>query len=147
VTGDWGYVPGGDYKLADTGDTVQDAPLSAAATALTVTDVQNFQVGQTLIIEDEQLGISDKADTTTLTVERGINGSVAAEHVQTTAISRVLWPGTPMVVTGALAAKLWRGRDSAFAGALSAAAPVLESGVLWDDRLRSQAAPLMRRPF
>lgn len=147
VTGDWGYVPGGDYLTGLTGDTVQDAPLLVEATTLTVGDVQRFQLGQTLIIASEQLGVTDKPQVDELTVARGINGSTAAEHTNSTAISRVVWPRTPMAVTGALGAKLWRGRDSAFAGVLSASAPVMEAGVLWDKRLREASDVLMRRAF
>jgi hypothetical protein len=76
------------------GDTVQDAPLTASATTLNVSLASGvasdglsprFQVGQLLRIESEYLVITG-ISTNALTVGRGARGSTAAIHVATTAI-------------------------------------------------------------
>jgi len=69
----------------DSTDTVQDDPLSDSATTLNVSDGGNFEVGETIKIEDEYLRIT-AINTNTLTVIRGVYGTTAASHVQTTAI-------------------------------------------------------------
>lgn len=86
VTGVWGYHPNYSVAWSDSGDTVQDASLSADATTISVTDadagaVPRFQVGQLLRIDDEYLHlIAVDTDTNTLTVKRGVQGTTAAVH-------------------------------------------------------------------
>ena len=84
VTGVWGYHRNYDSAYTAT-DTVQSDPLTAIGTTLAVSDGDNFQRGQTLRIGDEWLYVSDIA-TNNLTVERGLNGSTAAEHAADTVI-------------------------------------------------------------
>jgi hypothetical protein len=75
---------------------VEDNPLTAAATSITVNDADGadlfadtprFKVQQILRIESEYVFVTAK-DTTgnKLTVIRGVNGTTAASHVQNTAI-------------------------------------------------------------
>jgi len=98
VTGIWGYNENWDAAWLSSLDTVQDDPLTAAATTLTVSDADGldakgisprFQVGQMLSIEDEYLYVAGVTAGTTneLTVVRAENGSTAAAHVQDTAIT------------------------------------------------------------
>jgi hypothetical protein len=97
IIGFWGYHDNWAGAWEDSSDTVQDDPLSNSATTLTVTDVDGddingipnrFKRQQLLKIEDEILWITDTNKTDeTLTVRRGMNGTTAASHVQTTAIS------------------------------------------------------------
>lgn len=91
LTGVWGYHS--DYAHAWAAvDTVQDNPLSASATTLTVTDVDGVDLwgftprmdrGNLLRIGDEYLVVT-AVDTVanTATVRRGVNGTTAAEHAQ-----------------------------------------------------------------
>lgn len=96
VTGTWGWHP--DYANAfDSVDTVQNNPLTAAATSITVADADGtdlwgftprFSPGNLIKIEDELIDvIAVNTSTDVLTVRRGRNGTTAAAHVQTTAIS------------------------------------------------------------
>lgn len=96
VTGIWGWNQ--DYSNAfDSVDTVQDNPLSASATTITVSDADGadldgftprFSPGNLIRIESELIDITGVNTTTNvLTVRRGVNGTTAAAHVQTTAIA------------------------------------------------------------
>jgi hypothetical protein len=141
VTADWGWP----RTVRSSGDTVQDNPLSAAATTLTVVEAQRFEVAQTLRIESEQLFITDKPTATTLTVTRGVNGSTAANHTQATAIDILTFEAPSVaVVTAGLAARLWRRRDTAFSDVASDADPTLEMGPLGQD-FEFLLAPLVKR--
>jgi hypothetical protein len=105
VTGIWGYHPDWDSAWIDSGDTVQDNPLSAVATTITVNDVDaanvdgtpRFQVGQVLRIESEYVRVLATDDAlNTLTVARGINGTTAASHNNATALE-IYQPPTDVV--------------------------------------------------
>lgn len=80
VAGTWGYHEDWDNAFLGSLDTVQDNPLSAAATSLTVSNADGadadgfeprFQVGQLLQIESEWLYVAAvNATTSVLTVAR-----------------------------------------------------------------------------
>jgi hypothetical protein len=97
VAGLWGYhTRYGDQAWLSSLDTVQDNPLSAAATTLNVQDAdgldaggesQRFQAGQMLRIDSEFIDVLAVDNTTNqLTIARGVNGTTAAQHTQGTAI-------------------------------------------------------------
>ncbi len=96
VTGIWGWHDDPATMWRDSGDSVQDDPLTDSATTLTVTDADGadgdqvtprFQVGQLLRIAAEFVRVlAVDAATNTLTIQRGIQGTTAAEHSQDTAI-------------------------------------------------------------
>lgn len=118
ITGIWGYHPDWNHAWSDSGDTVQDASLSASATAMTVTDADagdnpRFQVGQLLRLEDEYLHIT-AIDTATniLTVERGVNGTTAVSHANGTAIEMYQMPADVSQLTLRWALWLYREPDS-----------------------------------
>ena len=98
LTGIWGYHDEWSDAWEDSGDSVQDDPLSDSATSIEVNDADGddinglpfrFKVQQLLRIEDEYLwitGIDQTSDPNTLTVRRGRNGSTAASHAKNKAI-------------------------------------------------------------
>ena len=108
IAGRWGYW----HHSAASGDTVQDNPLSASATSVNVSSGENFSVAQTLLIESEQLYIT-AISVNVLTVQRGVNGTVAASHVQSTPISIFEYPAEVVQATLMQAARWWRRKDSA----------------------------------
>jgi len=96
VTAIWGYHEDWDNAWENSQDDVENNPLTAAGTSITVNDADGadqcgltprFQPLQLLKIEDEYVYVT-ATDTSTnkLTVIRGVNGTTAAAHVQNTAI-------------------------------------------------------------
>lgn len=98
VSGVWGWHDDWTQAWRSSGDSVQNAPLSASATSLSVLDADGedaagesprFQVGHLLRAGSEYLRVlAVNTATNTLTVQRGVQGSSAAEHTQ----------GTPLAV-------------------------------------------------
>lgn len=96
VTGTWGYHDDWANAWLDTGDTVQDNPLTSSATTLTLTDVDGVDAygvtprvspGMLLKVESEYLYVQDTSTAAnTATVVRGVNGTTAAQHAQGTAV-------------------------------------------------------------
>lgn len=94
VAGYWGWHKDYTHAWAASGDTVQDNPLTAAATSITITDDVHFKTLQLLKIESELALITEivPGSPDKLTVTRGVNGSTAAAHVKTTPI--YIWTPT-----------------------------------------------------
>lgn len=104
IIGDWGFTDERDRIFEDTIDAVVDDPLTAAATTLTVTDVDGadkwgitprISHGQILQIESEfaeVTGTDTATGSNTATIVRGVNGSAAAAHVKTTQIDKFMPP-------------------------------------------------------
>lgn len=120
VTGIWGYHPRGyagwdSAAWADSGDTVQDTPLSASATTLTVSDADagtpaRFQVGQLLRLADEYLRVIAVDSTSNqLTVQRGVQGTAASSHLASTPIE--IYQTPPEIVQLTLRWALWFYRE------------------------------------
>ena len=118
VEGVWGYHPDWSNAWSDSGDSVQDASLSASATSITITNADagaspRFQIGQLIRIEEEYLHIT-AIDTASniLTVERGVNGTSAASHASTTPIEIYQMPADVAQLTLRWALWLYREPDS-----------------------------------
>ena len=96
VTGWWGYHEDWSNAWQNSQDTVENDPLSASGTSITVNDADGadlfgntprFKVGQLLKIESEYCYVSAvNTSTNALTVIRAVNGTTAAAHVQNTEI-------------------------------------------------------------
>jgi hypothetical protein len=122
VIGTWGYHNDWSNAWADSQDEVEDNPLTAAATTLTVNSVGGkdergipgrFNVQQLLRIESEYLYVTDiQGPANTLTVIRGINGTTAAQHAQNTQID--IYRPMPDVVKAlkTLASYAYKRRDA-----------------------------------
>lgn len=113
ITGVWGFSR--DYANAwlDSGDTVDDNPLSSSATTLTVTDSTLFEEGQLLQIESEWLLVETVATATTLTVKRGVHGTTGASHIQGTQID-IFQVDEAVQLETAKQVALWYSRQGGF---------------------------------
>jgi hypothetical protein len=78
IAGVWGY---GDGISATPyiADTTTNKALDASETGVDVTSATNLSAGQLILVESEQMYIYS-ISSTTLTVERGVNGTTAATH-------------------------------------------------------------------
>ena len=102
VTGVWGWHDRWTQAWRDSGDSVLDDPLSASATALTVSDADaadrdgagpRFQAGQLLRIEGEYLRVTAvDATANRLTLLRAAQGTSAAPHASATTIETYAAP-------------------------------------------------------
>lgn len=109
-------VIGHDYETAATGLTgtlssSSDTTLTASADASTL-----ISVGDTLVIESEQLDVTDVTGST-IGVTRGINGTTAASHT-TAAISRRVFPSPVVEAVTMLVARTFREAQTGFSGAV-----------------------------
>ena len=111
IDGKWGYRE----VTKDSGaDINEGAQYSATDTTLTVTDGSKFKVGQTIVIESEQLYVT-AISTNDLTVTRGVNGTTAATHTDSTDMSIFNYPEEVVQACLIQTARLWKRKDSGFA--------------------------------
>jgi hypothetical protein len=121
VDGVWGFHEAYDRAWIDTLDSVQDDPLAAGVTSITVQDADGvdergdsrFPILGCIRLEDEVAQVmAVDTNTNTLTVRRAQLGTVAAQHDQGTTVQRY----TPMadVENACLALAVWmyRTKDS-----------------------------------
>lgn len=109
-------VRGYSYEVEDTLQTVQDNPLGSSATTMTVVATTDISAGETLKVEDEQVRVRSVADATTLTIERGVNGTTAASHAQGVTVYRRRYPRDIEQACIVRAIDLKRGAPGAFGG-------------------------------
>ena len=96
IVGIWGCTDDRNAMWENSGDTTENAPLTAAGTSLTVNDIDGadrwgmvprFQPGQLIKMGTEYAEITATNPTlNTCTIVRGMNGSTAAEQAQNTVI-------------------------------------------------------------
>lgn len=75
AVGIWGY----SFEKQSVG-TLGAAIATTSATSVTMTAGHDVQIGDTLVIDDEQFDVT-AVSTNTLTVTRGLNGTTAATHL------------------------------------------------------------------
>ncbi len=73
------------YTAVDSGETISDNPLTAAAATLNTGDGSQFAAGDLIEVETEHMLVISIA-ANELTVQRGYDNTTPASHVQTTAI-------------------------------------------------------------
>jgi hypothetical protein len=88
VTGRWGYR---EHKEDSGSDVNEGATFSATDTTLTVTLGTDFAIGQTIMVDNEQLLVTNISGNN-LTVVRGLNGTTAASHANGGDIFILRWP-------------------------------------------------------
>lgn len=123
LTGTWGYHDDWSNAFVLSGDAVANVGgISAAATSITVTDADGtasdlqtprFQAGQLIKIGTEYMDVTAvNTGTNALTVVRGVNGSTAATHAASDAISIYRPMGNVIMAVLRLVAWRYRQKDA-----------------------------------
>ena len=101
LSGIWGY-----RQFKEDSSTDLNGSLTDSASTLTVDDGAQFHVGQTVMIDDEQLLVTS-ISTNDVAVKRGLNGAAAEAHTDNSDVYIVRWP--PAVERAALiqSARIW----------------------------------------
>ena len=105
ILGTWGW-----QNITASASTLSAAITSTTATTLTVTALGNHGAGTTIFIDSEQMYCTSNSSTT-LTVRRGVNGTTAATHLISAAISMAEYPADVAMVTADIARIQYRDRD------------------------------------
>lgn len=100
VVGSWGYRSFVEDSGSTSG-TVSDT----TGTSVTVTAGTDFAIGQTIVIDSEQMLITG-ISSNTLTVARGLNGTTAATHSAVT-VYILRWPAAVERAALINAARIW----------------------------------------
>lgn len=106
AAGIWGYEDRRETAVA-TMNVVADA----TTRTLTPSAITEFSPGQTLWLETEMVYVH-VVGTTTLTVDRGANGSTAAAHAALTPIKVARYHSSVVDATLQVATRRWRRRDT-----------------------------------
>lgn len=106
VAGTWGYA-----DLHDTVTATASAISTTTTTGVTVSDGDEFSPGQTLRIDDEQMYVRAVSGTT-LTVDRGANGTTAATHSDSVAIDIYRYPPAIVACQQDLSLLRWKRRNA-----------------------------------
>ena len=109
IVGRWGFKE--DTELLT---SLAAEALDVGETAFDVDDGTEFAVGQTIQVDDEDMYIQ-AISTNTLTVERGVNGTTDATHLDNAPIDRFIWVPAVREATLILAARLWKRRETGYA--------------------------------
>lgn len=116
IEGHWGYR----YHTGDTGSVVSTGGgISSTVTVVPLDAINEIQAGMTLVVEGEQMFVR-QVNGTNLTVKRGVNGTPAATHADSTAISFVVFPAEVAEATALLAARYWKSKDATSGGVAGA---------------------------
>jgi len=115
IVGVFGY--GNDYPApayVDSGETVQDVSMTAAQLTMTTSGI-TLSAGQTIKVGSEQMFISAFTPSNkTATIQRGINGTTAAIHLQNAPISVYQYPDAITQACLVHSMRQWKRRESAF---------------------------------
>lgn len=136
VTGTWGYT----LDLVAAG--VAAEALGVADTTYDVSSGAAFAPLQTILVDDEQMYITGITNDT-LTVERGVNGTVAAEHEDAVALYTYRYPRPVVEACIILAVRLFRRKDAPF-GVVGSPEFGLERAVASDPDIRRLMSPFAR---
>lgn len=110
IVGKWGYS---DERVVSA--SLLNEALDTSETAVDVDAGTDFAIGETLLVDSEQLYVTAIA-TNTLTVVRGANGTTAASHLNDAAVSVYRYPREVVSATLQVAMRRWRSRQAGITG-------------------------------
>jgi hypothetical protein len=103
IVGRWGYL---EYK-EDSASNINDAGgISGTDLIVTVTSGADFAMGQTILVESEQMLVTNIA-ANNLTITRGLNGTTAAAHADALDVFILRWPPAVERATLINTARMW----------------------------------------
>lgn len=111
VVGLWGYGDGESATPYEDSSADTAEVLDASETGIDVTDGTALAVGQTILVESEQMYVIAIASNT-LTVRRGVNGTTAATHATAKDVYIYRYPATIVEATILRAAQLFYGMSA-----------------------------------
>lgn len=103
IDANWGYR---EFKEDSASNINEGGAFSGTDTTLTVTLGTDFAIGQTILIDSEQLLITNISGNN-LTVVRALNGTVAASHTDATDVYILRWPAAVERATLIQASRIW----------------------------------------
>lgn len=106
VVGTWSYP----YLTRVIAVTTSEA-LDDAETGVDVSAATDLAAGTTILVDSEQMYVTAVSGTT-LTVERGVNGTTAASHLTAAAITRYVYDPAVHNLTLRLGLRRWKARDA-----------------------------------
>jgi len=101
VAGVWGY-----RNFQEDSGSLLDGAIGDTDTTVTVDSGNDFAIGQTIMVESEQMLVTDVSGND-LTVRRALNGTTAASHADNTQIDILRWPAAVERATLINAARIW----------------------------------------
>jgi len=109
VVGTWSYP----YVLRALVPTTAEA-LDATEQVIDVSTQAGISPGMTLLLDSEQVYVTATTDAAqdTITVDRGVNGTTAATHLTSLAISRIIYTAPAVDACNRVALRRWRSRDA-----------------------------------
>ena len=108
ITGRWGYRAHFVSMFGYVSNS--GAPVKRASRSIEVDDASHMRAGHTVVIDHEQMFVRQVA-ASVLTVERGVNGTVATEHPDASILKRLVYPAEVVEATLLIAVDRWRRRD------------------------------------
>ena len=109
IAGQWGW-----WRHLRRASETANAIADATTTSVVVSSRADVEAGHTLLIDSEQIYVKSYSGST-LTVERGVNGTTAASHSGGAAIDIYEYPGPIVEAAIVQTSRLWKRKDSSFA--------------------------------
>lgn len=146
IGGLWGYGDGASATpYSDAGTDTAEA-LDASETGVDVGDGTAFEVGQTILVESEQMFVT-AISSNTLTVVRGVNGTTAATHATARDIYIYQYPAEITEACILIAVKLYKLKDAPYGVIGSSDTGVVLAGRLMDPRITELLAGYRLVPY
>jgi hypothetical protein len=101
VVGSWGY-----RCFEEASGSTTSGSMGASDTTAAVSDGTDFAVGQTVMVDIEQMLVS-AISSNTLTVSRGLNGTTATTHSSAAVVNILRWPAAVERAALMNAARIW----------------------------------------
>ena len=97
---------GAALEFQDSGTDLNDASMTTTKTTIAVDDGTQFAIGQTIMIGNEQMLITN-ISTNNLTCTRALNGTTASAHADNSDVYILRWPASIERATLIQTARIW----------------------------------------